>query len=71
MQQRLKPKTGAAGARIISAKLLDQFLASVHDAVAALDLRFRRETFATFARDLKTSAGRGGSYMYAWHTSKK
>jgi hypothetical protein len=71
MQHRLKPKTGAARARIVSAKLLDQFLASVHHSVAAFDLRLRRETFATLARDLKTSAGRGGSCMYAWHTSEK
>lgn len=70
MQHRLKPKARAAWARIIAAKLLDQLLASVHDTVAAFDLRFRRETLATLARYLKTSVGRGGSCMYAWHTSK-
>lgn len=71
MQHRLKPETGTARAWVVPTQLLDQLLAAVHDTVTAFDLRLRRETFAALARDLKTSAGRGGSCMYAWHTSKK
>jgi hypothetical protein len=56
MQHRLKPMARTARTWIIPTQLFDQFLVSVHDAVASLDLGLRRETFATLARYLKTSA---------------
>jgi hypothetical protein len=71
MQQRLKPQAGAARAWIVAPELFDQLLAPVHDPIATLDLGFGREALPAFARDLKTSVGRGGSCMYAWHTSEK
>jgi len=65
MQQRLKPKAGSAGAGIVAAKFFKQLFVPVDDPVAALDPGFRRVTLPAFARDLKTSAGRGGSGLYA------
>jgi hypothetical protein len=71
MQQRLKPKARPTWTWIIPTKLFEQLFAPVHYAISALDLGFRRVALPPFARYLKTSVGRGGSYMYAWHTSKK
>jgi hypothetical protein len=57
MQHRLKPTTGPTGTRIIATELFDKLLVSIDDAIAALDPGFRWESFATFARYLKTSTG--------------
>ena len=42
-QQRLKPMAGAAGAGVITAEFLDQFLVAVDHAQTTLDLGFRVE----------------------------
>jgi len=65
MQQRLKPKAGSAGAGIVAAKFFKQLFVSVDYPVAAFNMGFRRVTLPPFARDLKTSAGRGGFGLYA------
>jgi hypothetical protein len=57
MQQRLKPETGAARARVVAAQFFEQFLVPVDHPVAAFDAGFRRVALPPFARDLKTSAG--------------
>jgi hypothetical protein len=57
MQHRLKPKTRATWAWVITAKLLQELLVTVDDSVATLDLSFRWEAFSTLARYLKTNAG--------------
>ena len=42
-QQFLKPASGAARAKVVAAEFLDQVFVPMHDADAALDLRFGRE----------------------------
>ena len=69
MQQRLKPKARPAWAWVVAAKFLKKLLVPIHYPVTALDLGFRGVAPAPFARYLKTSVGRGGSYFYPWHTS--
>jgi hypothetical protein len=49
MQQFLKAARGTAGAEVVSAQLLRQFLAAMDDAVTALNLSFGREPLAAFA----------------------
>jgi len=71
MQHRLKPKARAAWTWVIATQLFNELFVPIHDAIAALDLSFGREALPAFASYLKTSVGRGGSCMYAWHTSKK
>jgi len=48
MQQRLKsaPKTARAG--IIATEFLDEFFATTHDAITALDMSLRQESPAAF-----------------------
>jgi hypothetical protein len=45
----LKPATGAAGAEVISSKLLGQLLVAVNDPHAAPDARFGREASTSLA----------------------
>jgi hypothetical protein len=45
-------------AEVVAAELLGELDASMHEAVAALHVRFGGEGFATLARDLKSSAFR-------------
>jgi hypothetical protein len=47
MQQVLKSASGAAGAEVVAAELLDELLVAVHDALAAPDLGLRRITLAS------------------------
>ena len=54
-QQRLKQPRGAAWARIVAAELLDEFLPTADNAVAALDSSLRGEAFAPLARDRESS----------------
>jgi len=49
MQQFLKPAPGAARAEVVPAQLFGQFLVGMDNAVAALDISFRREPFAALA----------------------
>jgi hypothetical protein len=60
MQQFLKPATGTAWAGIVAAKLLDEFLVAVHNAIPAFDAGFGWESPARLTRDLETGTGRGG-----------
>jgi len=63
MQQFLKPTAGQARAGIVAAELFDQVLVTVHDPVAALDVRLGREATPTLARRFETptvnATGRG------------
>jgi hypothetical protein len=56
MQHFLKPAGGTARAGIIATELFPQLFVAVHDAEAAFDLRFRRETFTTLAGALEKRA---------------
>jgi hypothetical protein len=38
----LKPASGAAGARVVAAELLDQLLLAVHDALVIDEMKFNR-----------------------------
>jgi hypothetical protein len=67
-QQRLKRPRRSAGARVIAAELLRQFLGAVHDAITALDPRLGRDAPASLARDLE-STGRLCRTV-SWHTSQ-
>lgn len=71
MQQFLKAAVRAARARIISPELFEQLFFAVDDAIAAFDVRFRWIAASSFARALKSGAGRscrrGG--LDAWGTS--
>jgi hypothetical protein len=58
MQHFLKAFIRAAGARIISAELLEQFLVTVYDAVATLHVRLGREPSPTLTRPLESRVGR-------------
>jgi hypothetical protein len=58
MQQFLKAPPGAAGARVVAAKFLDQFLVAVDDPDAALDARFGWIALAAFAAYFKSSSPR-------------
>jgi len=71
MQQFLKPATGTAWAGIVAAKLLDEFLVAVHNAISVFDAGFGRESPATFTRNLETKTGRGDCLWVSWHTSNK
>jgi hypothetical protein len=51
----LKAAAGVAGAKVVAAQFLDQFLVAMDNAFAAFDLGFRRITFATLARDFKSA----------------
>ena len=48
MQQRLKSAPKTAGAGIIATEFLDEFFATTHDAITALDMSLRRESPAAF-----------------------
>jgi hypothetical protein len=50
---------GTAGAWIVAAELLGQFLVPVHYAIAALDAGFGREPLLTLTRGLETRIDRG------------
>jgi hypothetical protein len=65
MQQFLKAPSGTAGAGVIAAQLLDQFLITVHDAVAALHVHLGRVALPSFTAPFKSLPGRG----VAWRTS--
>src|SRR5207249_3136314 len=52
-QQFLKAVSRTARTEIVASKLLAKFLIPVNNADSAFHLRFGRETFATFAGDLK------------------
>lgn len=54
-QHFLKAPPGIAGARIVPAQFLQQFLVSVDEAMAPLDPSFAREPAAALAHDLKSS----------------
>jgi hypothetical protein len=58
MQHFLKAFVRSAWARIVSAELFDQLFVSMDDANAALYMRFRRESAATFTRALESRADR-------------
>jgi hypothetical protein len=66
MQHFLKPLAGVARARVVAAELLEQLLAAVHYAVAALDPGFGWIPVAPLARDLKSRSPRIGSSS-SWH----
>jgi hypothetical protein len=55
----LKSAPGSTGTGIIAAELLDEILVPMYYAITAFDLRFRRETFPTFATDLESTRRRG------------
>jgi hypothetical protein len=59
MQQRLKSTAGSARARIIATEFLNEFFATAHDAITALDVGFGREAVSTFATDLESNWLRG------------
>ena len=69
MQQFLKPTAGQARAGIVAAELFDQVLVTVHDPVAALDVRLGREATPTLARRFETETGRGTSSWSSRNTS--
>jgi hypothetical protein len=52
-QQARKFPAGTARAEVVPAELLEQLLVAVDDAVAALHLRFGRESFATLTGDFE------------------
>jgi hypothetical protein len=54
----LKAPPGSAGAQIIPAEFLDQFLVAMNDAMTALDARFGREPFPTLAAALERKGRR-------------
>jgi len=58
MQQRLKAAAGSTDTRIVTAELFHQFLIAVDEAIAALDVRFRRETAPAFTAPLESSERR-------------
>jgi hypothetical protein len=68
MQHFLKPAAGAARATIVSAELLQQLLVRVDHALAALNARFGRISFAPFTRDLETGIRRA-AWRFSWHFS--
>jgi hypothetical protein len=47
MQHRLKSASGAAGAEVVAAELLDELLVAMHNAVAAPDAGLRGITLAS------------------------
>jgi hypothetical protein len=55
MQQRLKPVPGMAGAKVVAAELFDQLFFTADDALATLDVGFRREAPSTLAGSLEKS----------------
>jgi hypothetical protein len=62
MQQFLKSTRRTAGARIVAAQLLQQFLVAVDNALTAdspLYARFRRESLLAFLSWLETKRGLG------------
>jgi len=69
MQQFLKPARGAAWARVVAPKFLDQLFVAPYEAIAALDARFRREAPAAFTGDLESRTGRGDWSSCPWCTS--
>jgi hypothetical protein len=66
-QQRLKQAPGSAGARIVAAELLDEFLVAAHNAVTTLDACFRGEASAALARHLESTPCLPRTV--SWHTS--
>jgi hypothetical protein len=68
MQHFLKPAAGAARATIVSAELLQQLLVRVDHALAALNARFGRISFAPFTCDLETGIRRS-AWHFSWHFS--
>jgi len=71
MQHCLKPAIGPTWARIIAAELFEEFLVPVHDAVAAFDPGFRRESLPTLTCCLETRTGRGVWSWASWDTSNE
>jgi hypothetical protein len=57
----LKTPPGAAGAGVVSAEFLEQFLVAVDDPDAALDVRLGWVALAAFAAHFKSRNPRGGS----------
>jgi len=68
MQQFLKAAARSARAEVIASQLLDQFLVTVDDAVAALDVRLRGESPASFTRTLKSGGSRRGRFAISRYT---
>src|ERR1041385_4173114 len=66
MQQFLKAVSGLARARVLAPQLLDQLLVPVDGAVAALDVRLRRESLPAFTRPLERRAARPASSVLPW-----
>ena len=56
-QHFLKLTTGAARARIVSAKFFDEFLIAMYDPEAALHVRLGWESFAALANALERRIG--------------
>jgi hypothetical protein len=67
MQHFLKPLAGVARTRVVAAELLEQLLAAVHHAIAALHPGFGWISAAALARDLKSRSPRIGSSCSSWH----
>jgi hypothetical protein len=57
-QQRLKPAAGSTDTGIVAAELFQQFFVAVDDAIAALHVRFGRETAPALTASLESSASR-------------
>jgi hypothetical protein len=67
MQQFLKPASGTAGAWVVAAEFLPQFLVAVNDSQAALDLCFGWESLTTLAGALeKRERLRAGSDAFSY-----
>jgi len=56
-QQFLKAATGTARTGVVSAKFFEELLLAVDGSIAALHIRFRRESFATLATALERRIG--------------
>ena len=55
MQQRLKSAPKPHGAGIIATEFLDEFFATTHDTITALDMSLGRESPAAFTTDLESN----------------
>jgi hypothetical protein len=62
MQQRLKSPPRSAGAGIVSAKFLNEVLATAHNPIATFYLRFGRESFTPLTTDLESIRIRGAYF---------
>jgi hypothetical protein len=64
MQHFLKAASGTAWAEVVPAQLLIQFFLAVNDAVTALNLGFRRETFTALAAWLSEKSCRAWQFSF-------